>query len=181
VAKRAEEDFKAAKKQHRDKISVFTMNDSHAKEYVGYARMFQTHLARIELAIRCAEAVDCYAAALRTTPADAVLQLRTMLPGADKWTDEEKQGLVEAYVDRATLELGRRKATAKLDALLDALANENRVIREAILLVLPKLAPTPCPACVTKLDAAIESGRSKTYLAAVQLETQIVRNYLAHR
>jgi hypothetical protein len=181
VAKRADADFKAAKAKHRAKTAGYSSNDSAAKAYVGYARMFQTHVARVELAGRCAENVDCYATALRTTPSDAVLQLRASIPEVENWTDEEKQGLVAAYVDRAALELGKRKAVAKLDAVLDAVASEDRLVREALLILLPKLAPPRCAACVEKLDLAIEAGRSKPYLAALQVETQIVRNVLKSR
>ncbi len=181
VTKKAEADFKAARKKHREKTSTFTMHDSAATAYVGYARMFQTHVARVELAARCADNVDCYATALRTTPSDAVLQLRASIPDVAQWTDEQKQGLVQAYVDRAALELGRRKAGAKLDAVLDAIASEDRPIREALLIALPKLAPAKCAACVDKLDVVIEAGRSKSYLSALQLETQIVRNVLKSR
>ncbi|MBA3499018.1 MAG: hypothetical protein H0T65_01510, partial [Deltaproteobacteria bacterium] len=117
----------------------------------------------------------------RTTPSDAVLQLRASIPDVAQWTDEQKQGLVQAYVDRAALELGRRKAGAKLDAVLDAIASEDRPIREALLIALPKLAPAKCAACVDKLDVVIEAGRSKSYLSALQLETQIVRNVLKSR
>jgi hypothetical protein len=179
ATKKAEADYKAARKTHREKTSVFTMNDTAAKAYVGYARMFQTHVARVEIAARCADNVDCYATALRTTASDAVLQLRASITDVETWSVEEKQGLVQAYVDRAALELGRRKA--KLDNVLDAIASEDRVIREALLLALPKLAPAQCPACVAKLDAVIEAGRGKSYLAALQVETQIVRNVLRSR
>lgn len=65
--------------------------------------------------------------------------------------------------------------------MLEALASEDRLVREAILNALPRIAPTKCPACVAVLDAALESGRSKTYLAALQIETQVVRNYMASR
>lgn len=181
VAKQAQAAFKDAKAKHREKTAAYTSNDTAAKAYVGYARMFQTHVARVELAVRCADSIDCYASALRTTAADAVLQLRAHIPDVDTWSDDDKQGLVEAYVDRAALELRKRKATTKLDALLDALASEDRVIREAILLALPRLAPTSCAACITKLDAALEAGKSKPYLAPLQVETQIVRNYLESR
>ena len=181
ATKRVEADYKAAKKKHRTQTSEWTMNDSAAKAYVGYARMFQTHVARVEVAVRCAEDVDCYAAALSTSATDAVQHVKPFIADVDTWTDDEKQGLVDAAVDRAALELGKRKATAKLDVVLDTLASENRLVREALLLALPHLAPTPCPACVTKLDAAIESGRTKTYLAPVQIETQVLRNYIKSR
>lgn len=181
ATKKAEADFKAARTKHREKTSTFTMHDTAAKAYVGYARMFQTHVARVELAARCADNVDCYATALRTTPSDAVLQLRKAIAGVETWSDDEKQGLVQAYVDRAALELGKRKATAKLEAVLDAIASEDRPVREALLLALPRLAPAKCGACVTTLDAVIEAGRAKSYLAAVQVETQIVRNLIKSR
>ena len=177
VAKRADADFKAAKKKHREKIGAWSMNDSAAKAYVGYARMFQTHVARIELAVRCADNVDCYATALKVTPSDAVLQLRASIPDVENWSDDEKQGLVEAYVDRAILELGRRPGgDAKTGDIVALLASDNRLIREAALLHVARLAK--CAPCVARLDAVVEADRGKTHIAALAVETQIVRLFL---
>lgn len=180
VAKRADADFKAAKKKHREKISAWSMNDTAAKAYVGYARMFQTHVARVELAVRCADNLDCYATALKTTPSDAVLQLRASIPDVAQWSDDEKQGLVEAYVDRAVLELGRRPGgDAKTGDIVALLASDNRLIREAALLHVARLAK--CPSCNARLDAVVEADRGKTHIAALALETQIVRLVLRSR
>jgi hypothetical protein len=179
--KRSEAHYKEVRSKHRKETAVWTQHDTAAKAYVGYARMFQTHVARVELAARCAENVDCYATALSVTPGGAVQHVKPFITDVDTWTDDEKQGLVDATVDRAALELGKRNASAKLEVVLAALASENRLVREALLNALPRLAPTPCPACVTSLDAAIAAGSSKSYLAQVQIETQIMRNYLKSR
>jgi hypothetical protein len=181
TAKRADADFKAAKTKHREKTMPWRQNDMAASAYLAYARMFQSHVARVELASRCAADTKCYAAAIALDVNAAVALVKPLLPGVETWTEEQKQALVEAYADRALLELGKRKATDQLDAVLAGLASENRFVREAILLVLPKLAPSPCPACITKLDAAIESGVGKTHLAALQIETEVLRNYLRSR
>ena len=181
VAKKAEADLKAAKKKHVEQISEWRANDAAAKAYVGYARLFQTHFARMYVAIDCKDDADCYVAALRKPVDEIAARVKRYVSDVDAWTVEEKTGLVEAYADRAMLELSKRGETKSLDTVLSELDNENRFVREAILLALPKIAPAKCAACVTKLDAALEAGRSKTYLASLQIETQVVRNYFSSR
>jgi hypothetical protein len=181
TAKRAEADFKAAKQKHREKIAPWRTNDTAATAYLGFARMFQTHVARVELASRCAADTSCYAAAVSLDANAAVALVTPLLPGVETWTEEQKQGLIEAYADRALLELGKRKATDQLDAVLAGLASENRLVREAILRVLPHLAPSPCSTCIAKLDAALAAGRGKPHLASLQIETEVLRNYLRSR
>lgn len=187
AAKKAADKLKAAKQKHREQTGEWKANDAAAKAYVGYARLFQTHVARIELAIRCKNermAVEaCYLAALRTTPDEVAREVKKYIADVDSWSAEEKLGLAEAYADRAMVELGKRGPLAedKLAHVLEALANEDRLVRESILNALPAIAPAKCPPCIAALDAALEAGRSKTYLAALQIETHVMRNYMASR
>jgi hypothetical protein len=179
AAKKEEEAFKLAKKKHHEQVMPFKQLDSAAKAYLGYARMFQTHVGRIEVAIRCKADLACYAATLKETPADAVDNTKKYIAGVDTWTAEEKADLLAAEIDRAMLELGKSgaKASAYTDALLDATVSEHRLIRQAVLLALPKIAPLPCTSCVTKLDAAIKAGAGKETLVDLQIETEVARNY----
>src|SRR6185503_15304846 len=97
------------------------------------------------------------------------------------WTKDEKLGLLEGEVERAMLELGKQgsKAAQYTDTLLDAAKSDNRLIRQSILLALPKIAKVPCNNCEAKLDAAIKAGEGKTTLGDLNLETTMLRNYFA--
>jgi hypothetical protein len=179
--KKAEEDFKAQKKVHREKVAPFKNLDNAAKAYKGYARMFQTHIARIEVALRCKEDLACYANTLKLTPDDAAKNLAPYIKDIKDWTKEEKLGLLEGNIERAMLELGKKgqKATAHTDLLLDNAKSDNRLIRQSILLALPKIAALPCNNCEAKLDAAIKAGEGKTTIGALNFETTMLRNYFS--
>src|SRR5262249_37839591 len=71
AAKKAEETFKAARKTHKDATAPFKAADGAAKAYKGFARMFQTHIARISIAIRCKQDLACFAGTLKLTPEEA--------------------------------------------------------------------------------------------------------------
>lgn len=139
------------------------------------ARMFQTHAARIGVAIRCAGKAECFAQTLTVDAATAAQHAAIYIPDAPTWTADEKTGLVEAEIERGMLELGKLGDAAHTALLLDHVATDNRILR----LALPKLAKRPCASCVAKLDAAIRAGEGKTSLGDLTLETTIVRNYFA--
>lgn len=179
AAKRAEEALKVAKKTHRDQVAPFKALEQAATAYRGFARMFQNHIARVEIAVRCKTDASCFAAALTTTPDDAVAHSAAFLKDLASWTPEDKRALAGAAIDRAMLELGKQgaKAAASTDALLAAAGSDDRLVRQAILLALPRIAPLPCGACEAKLDAVIRAGEGKTTLGDLDVETAIVRNY----
>lgn len=171
AAKKAEDDFKTAKKKHREQTAQYKALKNAANAYFGYARMFQVHVARIEIAERCKSDIACYAAALKATPDDAVAFVRKYLPEAAEFTGDDKRELVAAAVDRAMCELGKQGTAASgyTGALLDAAGNDHKLIREAVLLALPKIAAVPCAECETKLAAAAHGDD--------RVETEILRNY----
>lgn len=181
AAKKQEDEFKLAKKAHREKTAPYKQAEAAAKAYKGYARMFQTHIARIAVAIRCKQDLNCYAATLKQTPEDSAKNLAPYIKDINEWTQDEKLGLLEGEVERAMLELGKQgsKASQFTDALLDATKSDNRLIRQSILLALPKIAKVPCANCEEKLDAAIKAGEGKTTLGDLNLETTMLRNYFA--
>ncbi len=181
VAKKEEEVFKAAKKVHKDKQAPYKQAEAAAKAYKGYGRMFQTHIGRIEVALRCKQDLNCYAGTLKLTPDDSAKNLTPYIKDIKEWTKDEKQMLLEAEVERAMLEIGKQngKATSFTDTLLDAAKSDNRLIRQSILLALPKIAKVPCNNCEAKLDAAIKAGEGKTTLGDLNLETTMLRNYFA--
>ena len=150
-----------------------------AAAYPGYARMFQNHMARIEVGITCKAEPRCLVGVLDKTPAEAAARMKPYLPDVDTWTAEHKEALWEATVDRGLIGLSKR-GTAKpevLDKLLAHAGTTERIVRQAILIALAKVAPRPCPACVTKLDEVIEADRTKS-LGDLTIETTLVRNYL---
>ena len=177
--KLAERDFKEGRKRHRETTSEHRGLEAAAQAYLGYARMFQMHAARVEVAIRCKSDVRCFTSTLSQRPETAAGNIKRYIRDVDTWSAEDKLGLVEANIDRAMLELGKLgpKATVATGELLEHVKSDNRVIRQAILLALPKLAPRPCPACVEKLDAAIAAGEGKTTLGDLDMETTLLRSY----
>jgi len=181
AAKKAEDDFKVAKKKHKDATAPYKNLDGAAKAYKGYARMFQTHIARIEVAIRCKNDMSCYAGTLKETGDDAAKNNTPYIKDIKDWTKDEKTGLMEGEVERAMLEIGKQgpKAANLTDTLLDAAKSDDRLIRQSILLALPKIAKVPCDNCEKKLDAAIKAGEGKSTLGDLNLETTMLRNYFA--
>ncbi len=176
-----QDDFKAARKQQQVLVAPFKRADDAAKAYLSYARMLESHIARIEIALRCKDDGACYAASLALQPDEEIANVAKYIPDAATWSDDDKRGLVAAAIERAMLELGKQGASASsyTDALLDAAATTDPTTRQSILLALPHIAKLPCPQCITKLDVAINAGEGKSSLAAVNTETTILRNYFA--
>jgi hypothetical protein len=181
AAKKADEAFKAARKVHRDAVAPFKSAEKAATVYKSFARMFQTHIARIEVGLRCKQDINCYAASLKLTPEAAAKNNATYIKDIKAWTKDEQLGLVEAGIERSMLEIGKRgsKASSLTETLLDAAKSDNRLIRQSILLALPKIAAVPCATCETKLQAAIRAGEGKTTLGDLNLETTMMKNYFA--
>lgn len=143
--------------------------------------MFQMHIARVEVALRCKEDLRCYAASFGLTTDDAARNVVPYIKDVFDWTAEEKRDLVAAAVERAVLEIGKRGAKAQelTATLLDQATTEHRLIRQSILLALPKIAKVPCTECVDKLDLAIKAAEGKRTLADLAVETVLLRNYFA--
>ncbi|HUJ61631.1 MAG TPA: hypothetical protein VLX92_24170 [Kofleriaceae bacterium] len=181
AAQKAEDDYKAAKVKHKDAVKPFKELDARAKGLKNSGRMFQTHIARIEVALRCKNDLSCFAKTLTETPDDAKSHLASYIRDIGSWSKDDILGLEEGEVERAMLELGKQgqKASQYADALLDAAKSDDRLIRQSILLALPKIAKVPCTECETKLDAAIRAGEGKSTLGDLNLETTMLRNYFA--
>jgi len=177
--KKADGVFAEATRLHDQAAQPYKAADGTAKAYKGYARMFQTHIARIEIAIRCKQDVNCYAASLKLTPAEVAKNNASYIRDIKDWTPDEQLGLLEANIERAMLEIGKRgaKASSLTNTLLDNAKNDNRVIRQSILLALPKIAAVPCADCEAKLQAAIRAGEGKSALTDLNLETTMMKNY----
>ncbi|CAN5617387.1 hypothetical protein BH11MYX1_BH11MYX1_17440 [soil metagenome] len=191
LAKKAEDDLKVAKKKHRDATAPFNAADGAAKAYLNYAHMFQTHIARIEVALRCKQDMTCFGetlkdvagpAAARDQAIDAAVKnLTPYIKGLDKWSKDDKQSLLEGEVERAMLEIGKKgqAASSLTDKLLDSAKTNDRLIRQSIQLALPKIAKVPCANCEQKLDEAVKAGAGQSTLGDLNLETVMLRNYFA--
>jgi hypothetical protein len=184
TAKKAEDDFKVAQGKHKDALKPFKDLDNRAKGLKYTGRMFQTHIARIEVALRCKSDMNCYAKTLTDKPdgTDAKKNVAQYIKDIDTWTKEELLGLYEGEVERAMLELGKmgQAASATGPALLDGAKSEDRLVRQSILLALPKVEKVPCDKCEAKLDEAIKAGEGKSTLGDLNLETTMLRNYFAY-
>ncbi|MGE5187079.1 MAG: hypothetical protein ACM31C_33745 [Acidobacteriota bacterium] len=180
-AKKADDDFKVAKKKHKEGTAQYKAYQRAADDLTGYARMFQTHVARIAVTLKCKKDMGCYVKTLAMTPDQAMADVKQWVPDTASWSKDEKFGLVEGEVERAMLELGKQGQAASqyADTLLDAAKSDDRLIRQSILLALPKIAKVPCNNCETKLDAAIKAGEGKSTLGDLNLETTMLRNYFA--
>ncbi len=176
-----EEAFKAADKQAKADSQKFYELDRNAKLRKGYQRAFQSHIARIEIAIRCKDDLACYAATLKAKPEDVVAKLGAYIKDFKEWDAAEKQMLVASQVERAMLELGKRgsKAVGQSAVLLDAVKSDDRIIRQSILLALPKVVKVPCEDCEAKLDEAIKAGSGKSTMTQLTDETEMLRNYFS--
>lgn len=143
--------------------------------------MFQTHIARIELALRCKDELACFAASLWLTPEEAAKQVAPYVPEIVGWTLEEKQELLAASIERTMLELGKRGPSAHelTAALLDQVATGHRLVRQSALLALPKIAKLPCTECVEKLDDTLRAAEGDATQADLVLELKLLRNYFA--
>jgi hypothetical protein len=181
AVKKVDTAFADATKTHDQAVAAFKTADALANQYKGYARMFQTHIAQIEVAIRCKQDLGCFAGSLKLIPAEAARNNAPYIKDIKQWTPDEQVGLVEESIERAMLELGKRgnKSAAFTKSLLDSAKNDDRVIRQAILFALPKIAAVPCADCEAKLKAAIRAGEGKTTLADLNLETTMMKNYFA--
>ncbi|HWU89335.1 MAG TPA: hypothetical protein VN253_18860 [Kofleriaceae bacterium] len=179
--KDAETKLKEHKKKHREATAPYKQLDEMAKAYKRFARVFEEHIARIQTGIRCKDDLECYAATLKMKPEDAKPYVKAYISDIDTFTKEEMVRLLEGNVERAMLELGKRgqKASKYTDLLLDNAKSDNRIIRQSILLALPKVAAVPCANCEAKLDAALKAGEGKNMLKDLQLETTMMRNYFS--
>ncbi len=190
--KKLEQDLKGHKLKHREATRPYKELDNLAKAYKSFGRLFQYHIARIETGIRCKDNLDCYADTLKMKPEDIKKHVKPYIPDIDKeitkdgkkekeWGKDDLMRLLEGSVERAMLELGKRGEAASkyTDLLLDTATSDNRIIRQSILLALPKIAKIPCQTCEAKLDKVLKAGEGKNMLRELQTETTMMRNYFS--
>ncbi len=154
-----------------------------SEAYRGYQRTFETHIARIEIAVHCNAKPDplaCRVGTLKQTGDEVLARLKPYINTAG-YTDADKKDLVGAQIERAILDLGKagRKADPILAELLDGVKSKDRLTRESVLLALPKIADKGCKECASKLDSAIKAAQGDTALASLNAETEVLRSYFS--
>lgn len=176
-----EEAFKEAEKKQKADSQKFYELDRNANLRKGYQRSFQSHIARIEIAVRCKDDLGCYVGTLKAKPDDVVGKLGAYIKDFKDWKPEEKAMLVTAQIERAMLELGKRgqAASGQAATLLEAVKSDDRITRQSILLALPKVVKVPCDDCETKLDEAIKAGAGKSTMTELNVDTEMLRNYFS--
>lgn len=153
--------------------------DAKAKNYKASQRVFEAHIARIEVALRCGTNAECYAGTLTATFDSIKSELGKYVAGLDALTEDEKKEIMSAQIERAMLELGKMgpAAAAQTDKLLTAVKSTDRIVRQSVQLALPKIAGKDCKDCGAKLDEAIAAGEGKTTLGDLNYETTVVRSF----
>ncbi|MBK9032632.1 MAG: HEAT repeat domain-containing protein [Myxococcales bacterium] len=157
----------------------FMEADSKAKNYLASQRVFETHIARVEIAMRCGDKVECYGATLDAKWEDVKPKLDPYISGLAQFKQDEKDEILAAQIERAMLELGKMgpAAASQTDKLLEAAKSTDRIIRQSVQLALPKIAGKDCKDCGAKLDEAIAAGEGKTTLGDLNYETTVLRSY----
>jgi hypothetical protein len=206
---KAKVEFDKVKDPYTAAKATWKALEDKAKAYRGYQRLFETHAARIEIAMHCKEDANCYAQTLVPVPPEEKdeegnvkrpktpdiqakckadwPELSKRLKAASseidvaKYTDEEKLEVCIAQIERALLEISKqgKKASGVLPILLYNVSSDDRLVRQSILLTLPKVAERDCKPCGEKLDAAIKAGQGKDALRELNFETQVLRSYFA--
>lgn len=122
--------------------------------------VFQEARYRVDAALQCKDDPVCYAGLF-----------------AGKDVAIGRPGLPKA--ERAAVELYRMgsKGAPALDAVLQHADTTERLVRDGILLALPRIAPLPCAKCAERLHQVIESQASQTTLDALNAETRILYHY----
>lgn len=168
-------------KPYQEAKAKFDELDNKAKNYKASQRVFETHIARVEIALHCKGDPACLGGTLSAKFDDLKPRLAPWINGLDAFTSDEKQEILAAQIERAMLDLGKMgdKAASQTEALLSAAKSDDRLIRQSVLLALPKIAGKSCKDCGAKLDAAIAAGEGKTTLGDLNYETQVLRSYFA--
>jgi len=188
----AQKKVDAADEKHDNARNDWKPLDNERQAYLDFTRGVELHIARVEIALNCKKVASCYTESLvgATAKLDAdklaaaeVIgkRLSKYIKDWDEWSPEDKKMLIPAQAERAMLELGKlgQAATDQTSAVLDAATTDDLIIRQSILLALPKIAKLPCKECEEKLDAAVKAGEGKSTMAELNVETMILRNYFS--
>ncbi len=201
--KKEDADKKAGCGGYTDAKIKFDDLDSYAGFMKNFERGFENHLARVEIATRCAGKPDCYMQAFDAKPDDVFAKVKAqnskpievtagkdnhkasvvLFADAKEWGDGDKADLTQAQIERAVLDMRRLgsaasgQVTVLLQKLNDKRFLEDRLIRQAIMLALPRIAKLPCDQCKIELEKLAKAGQGKAELNALNYETQLAISY----
>lgn len=200
AAQKAVDEFK--EKTYTPAKEKFGDLDSYAGFMKNFERGFEAHLARVEIAIRCGGKADCLMKSFDAKPDEVFTNVKNqnskpvtiknaagkdvsvvLFSDAKEWGDGDKADLYTAQVERAVLDLRRQgsAAAAQADTLLKKINDkkfmEDRLIRQAIMLALPRIAKLPCDSCKVELEKLKKAGQGKAELNALNYETDLVISY----
>ena len=177
---KAKADFEKAKDPFtKAKAAWKTLQDT-SEAYRGFQRVFETHIARLEIGIHCKDDLACLANSLKQTPEEVFTRVKEYINPAG-YTEDDKKELQDAQVERALLDVGKRgkAAAAQIPVLLDGVKSKDRQVRQSVLLALPKIAEKSDKTVVAALDAAIKAAQGDTTLADLNAETEVLRSYFS--
>lgn len=151
----------AISRQSRDLADIKTIRKL-ATANKEYQMLYLAPIPRIAIVAKCKDDLACYAAAERLTADEIARLVQPHMPEVAELAPQDREELAIIAIDRAAFELRRAgpKATPFTDALLDLAASDRRELRHFGSLALPRVAPSPCPACVTALDKAIVNAKA---------------------
>lgn len=177
---KAKEEFEKVKGPYTTAKNAWKTLEDTSEAYRGFQRVFETHIARIEIAIHCGGDTACLAKSLEQKPEDVFTRLKEYINPAN-YTEDDKKELMVAEVERGLLDVGKKGPAAKdtIPVLLEGVKSKDRLIRQSVLLALPKVADKNCQECVTKLDEAIKAAQGDTTLTDLNVETEVLRSYFS--
>lgn len=170
-AKKAEAEYNAAKAKKPPDDDAMDTAERTKLDATEMANAIKESTYRIDIAITCEEK----AKPEDKTPDKIALCYANSL--ADKDVQIGKPGLPRA--ERALIELGKmgEKARAAVPVLLKYLDSSERIVREGILLALPRVAALPCPSCTDRCREVIEGQAKQTTLDQLNAETRVVYHW----
>ncbi len=177
---KAKNEFEKAKEPYTKARETWKTLENTSDAYRGYQRVFETHIARIEIAVHCNGDAACLAKSLIQTPEEVFGRVKEFINPAG-YTEDDKKELKVAEVERALLDLGKMgpKAASQLPVLLEGVKSKDRLIRQSVLLALPKIAEKSNQETVKALDAAIKAAQGDTTLNELNVETEVLRSYFS--
>lgn len=162
---------RASKKDDKEKL------EGNAADYRDFAMLFEQYKARASVGIKCKADPGCYVSFLDKPTDDVIKELGvTVDPKAKR---SAREAFRTAALERALIDVIKLgpKAEAGMPALLKTVEVTDRIIRDGVLLALPRVATQPCDACATRLHEVIESQKGQTTLDYLTADTRIVLNY----
>ncbi len=159
-----------------------------ARTFLSSQRTFEMNLARVYARLQCSDAA-CFAKLLDKEPKELLSDLGKYIDDGDVWKESEKSSLYQAMAERSLVEIAKsgKAASAVLETLLGDKAegsarnkhikSTKRIVRQAMLLAIVKIAPRPCEVCVTVLDKVVNDQRGQSTLKALTADTRVVASY----